>query len=136
MSGLELLEGDWEFDVRHEAVGEVRGRHGFHRLYGGPLLESRSTVDHPDFPDSLAVMVPSDDDGGYDMHWFDSRGKYRVYEMSIEDREWRLFRDNPDPFPQRFIGKISADGNTIDGRWERQEDGAWEVDFEMTYTRR
>ena len=118
-----------------ETFGNVRGRQSCTRLYGGPLLELRSTVDDPVFPDSLSVICPADDDGGFAMHYFDSRGVSRVYEMSLEDRVWRLFRESRDPFPQRFTGTIAADGRTIDGDWERQDDGAWVLDFEMTYRR-
>ena len=42
-------------------------------------------------------------------------------------------------FNQRFIGEFSADGKTIDGRWERGMGAAgdeWELDFPMTYVRK
>jgi hypothetical protein len=135
MSALDALTGEWEFEIEHEDFGRVGGRQSCEPLYGGPLLEIRSTVDKADFPDSLSVICPADDDGGFAMHYFDSRGVRRVYEMSLEDRVWRLFRESRDPFPQRFIGTISDDGRTIAGAWERQDDGAWVVDFEMTYRR-
>ena len=41
-------------------------------------------------------------------------------------------------FNQRFIGELSADGDTIDGRWERGLGAAgdeWELDFPLTYRR-
>ena len=41
-------------------------------------------------------------------------------------------------FNQRFIGKLSEDGDTIDGRWERGLGAAgdeWELDFPLTYRR-
>ena len=59
----------------------------------------------------------------------------RVYEMSIGDRQWKLWRAG-DPFPQRFTATISQDGNTISGRWEKAEDGSnYTTDFNLTYTR-
>ena len=135
MSALNGLIGEWEVEINHENYGSVRGRQSFGPLYGGPLLEVRSTVDNPVFPDSLSVICPADDDGGFAMHYFDSRGVRRVYEMSLEDGVWRLFRESRDPFPQRFTGTIADDGRTIDGAWERQDNGSWVLDFEMTYRR-
>jgi hypothetical protein len=37
---------------------------------------------------------------------------------------------------QRFTGTLSADGDTVDGRWEMSKDGVtWNLDFELTYVR-
>jgi hypothetical protein len=60
--------------------------------------------------------------------------------MSVEDGVWKLWRDEPDfsalDFSQHFAGTFSADGRTIDGRWEICHDGTtWEHDFDLTYTR-
>ena len=34
------------------------------------------------------------------------------------------------------IGTVSADGDTVDARWETSEDGVtWNLDFELTYVR-
>jgi hypothetical protein len=57
----------------------------------------------------------------------------RVYEMGIGDGEWRLWRA-AEPFPQRFTGRLEDDGNTIIGRWEKDEDGEnYETDFDLIY---
>jgi hypothetical protein len=74
------------------------------------------------------------------MHYFDSRGVARTYQMSFTEREWKLWRDRPDlsplDFSQRFTGTLSSDGNTISGRWEISHDGStWEHDFQITYRR-
>ena len=62
-------------------------------------------------------------------------GVCRVYEMSIGDGEWKLWREG-EPFAQRFNAKISDDGNRIEGRWEVAKDGSnWETDFDLVYTR-
>jgi hypothetical protein len=70
----------------------------------------------------------------------DSRGVVRVYQMTIEDGIWRLQRDEPDfsplPFHQRYTGTFSADGQTIEGRWETSGDGRhWELDFGLIYAK-
>ena len=72
--------------------------------------------------------------GTYFQLYADDRGVCRVYEMSIGDGEWRLWREG-EPFDQRFIGRFSADGNRIDGRWEIETDGEWATDFDLVYTR-
>lgn len=32
---------------------------------------------------------------------------HRIYEMTLSDGVWKLWRDAPDPFPQRFTGTFS-----------------------------
>src|SRR5215217_9612530 len=71
--------------------------------------------------------------GTYFQLYSEERGVCRLYEMSIGDGEWKLWREG-EPFPQRFSATISDDGNTIAGRWEKaQEGGRWETDFDLTY---
>jgi hypothetical protein len=40
--------------------------------------------------------------------------------MTLEEGTWTIFREGPD-WPQRYVGRISDNGNTITGRWERGE---------------
>lgn len=51
-----------------------------------------------------------------------TRGIQRIYQMTLSDGVWTLWRDAPDPFPQRFSGTLSEDGPTITGRWEKALD--------------
>jgi hypothetical protein len=70
------------------------------------------------------------------LHYFDSRGVFRVYDMSIDDARWRLWRDAPG-FSQRFIGTFAEGGETINGRWELcQDDVNWNNDLQIDYRRR
>jgi dihydrofolate reductase len=63
----------------------------------------------------------------------DERGVCRVYEMSIGDGRWELWREG-EPFAQRFRATISDNGETIEGRWEKAPEGrTWETDFDLTY---
>src|SRR5438445_8788336 len=65
----------------------------------------------------------------------DERGVCRVYEMSIGDGEWKLWREG-EPFSQRFTATISDAGNTITGRWEIAEDFTnYTTDFDVVYRR-
>jgi hypothetical protein len=58
-----------------------------------------------------------------------------VYEMSLRDNVWKLWRDSPG-FSQRLTGTFSEDGKTITGRWEKSSDGSnREHDFDLTYAK-
>jgi hypothetical protein len=51
-----------------------------------------------------------------------------------------MSRTSPDfsplDFSQRWSGRFSDDGNTIEGAWEISNDGeTWEKDFDLTYRR-
>ncbi|MFZ5892758.1 MAG: hypothetical protein ACOY0T_16990 [Myxococcota bacterium] len=79
--------------------------------------------------------VPGADEPRLCMHYYDSRGVFRVYEASVDAGTWRLWRDAPE-FSQRFTGIVAADGNSISGRWELGEDNvSWRSDLEITYQR-
>jgi len=147
LDDLEVLVGEWAMEAGPPDgppwPGE--GRLSFDWIEGGGFLVQRWTIDLPEAPNGLALIgvgdspvpVGEDDPGdGYRQHYFDSRGVHRVYEMSLEGRTWKLWRDGPGFVPQRFTGEISEDGKTIAGRWEIAEDGEnFETDFDLTYTK-
>jgi len=130
---LDLLVGEWNTKVPGV---EAEGRTTFEWLEGGGFLIERSSVDRPEFPNAICVIGATGPDGGLQQHYFDSRGVARVYDMSLEDGVWTLFREGPD-WPQRYVGELNEDGNTITGSWEAgAELGApLEHDFDLTYTR-
>ena len=73
--------------------------------------------------------------GTYFQLYADDRGVCRVYEMSIDEREWKLWREG-EPFAQRFTGRFEDGGNTIAGRWEAAKDGSnFATDFDLIYRR-
>ncbi len=93
----------------------------------------RSTVDMPEAPDGISIMGCDAANGTYYQLYSDERGVCRVYEMSIGDGQWKLWREG-EPFAQRFAATISDDGNTISGRWEKALVGRmWETDFDLTF---
>jgi hypothetical protein len=95
----------------------------------------RTVVDLPEAPDSLSIIGCDAADGTYFQLYSDERGVCRVYEMSIGNGEWRLWRAG-EPFSQRFAATISENGNAIVGRWEMSEDGInYMPDFDMVYRR-
>lgn len=113
----------------------------------GAFIVLRTVGEPAEVPDSVSVIGGASDGEPQPMHYFDSRGVKRMFVTTVEGSTWTIWRapgedwNGPDGpgFNQRFIGQISADGNTIDGRWERgmgQAGDEWEIDFPLTYVRR
>jgi hypothetical protein len=134
---LEPLVGDWTLDAK-SADGEPwpgGGRVTFEWYASGAHLIQRGTVEHPDAPDNISIIGCDAANGTYFQLYSDERGVCRVYEMTIGNGEWKLWREG-EPFAQRFAATLSDDGNTITGRWEIAEDGAnYTPDFDLTLRR-
>ena len=148
LDDLNQLVGSWALESTHPAFPGlvVRGTAEIGWLEGNRFLMHRARVDHPDFPDSLSIVGDMGSDRvdedpaepaepAWSMHYFDSRGVFRVYQVSIAAGEWRIWRDAP-RFSQRFTGTLAHAGKTIVGQWELcREDGIWNRDLEITYRR-
>lgn len=139
LQDLDALVGEWDTEATHPMLpGTVVRGHGVCEwLDGQRFLIMRARSDHPDFPDSISVIGDTD---GLRMHYFDSRGVARIYQMSFMKGIWKLWRDTADfsplDFAQRFVGTVSDDGRTIDGLWEARHHGTtWEDDVAITYQR-
>ena len=134
---LEALVGDWRMEASPPGgppwPGE--GRVAFELLEEAPLLIQRWQVDLPEAPNGVAVIGCDGMNDTYYQLYTDDRDVQRIYEMSLSDGVWKLWREG-EPFSQRFSGTFSEDDSTIAGRWEtRVGGGGWEVDFDLTYTR-
>lgn len=71
----------------------------------------------------------------YAMHYFDSRGVFRVYDASVDHEAWRLWRDAPG-MSQRFTGVFDEGSDTVTGLWQlRTDDMNWHDDLQITYRR-
>ena len=150
---LNCLVGTWTTEATHPAVPGVvvHGTAIIEWFEGERFLIQHARTDHPDFPDAIAIIgfterdrvdsAPNIDpatgnNAHFRMHYFDSRGVFRVYEVGIDDDSWRLWRDAPG-FSQRFTGMFVDNGDTIVGRWELCRDELhWDNDLEITYRRR
>ena len=113
----------------------IRGTSTFEWLDGRRFVIWRSHYDHAQIPDAITIIGVTD--GLLSMHYFDSRGVYRVYAASLDETTWRFWREASAPdFSQRFTGTFGDDGNTITGRGEMSKDGdAWEDDLALDYRR-
>jgi hypothetical protein len=135
---LDVLVGTWSLEAGPPGGPPWPGEASmaFEWLEGHTFLIQRWTIEMPEAPDGIAIIGAGDEPGAFRQHYFDSRGVHRVYEMTLEDGTWKLWRDATNPFPQRFAGTFSDDGNRITARWEKAEDGeTWTIDFDMTYRR-
>jgi hypothetical protein len=137
LKDMEVLVGDWAIEVIVPSGEQLPGggRCTFEWHDSQAYLVQRSTVASADAPDSVSIIGCDAGNGTYTQLYSDDRGVCRVYEMSLNDNVWRLQRDG-DPFPQRFVGTISADRDAISGRWEKAENGIdFTTDFHLNYRR-
>jgi hypothetical protein len=144
MERLAVFLGEWQVQAVFDgaSVEEGRGTAVFEWMSGSRLMIERTETAHPAAPDTFAVLAENPDHPGeFVQHYFDSRGVVRLYDMTFDGVVWTLARTRPDfsplDFKQRYVGTFSADGDTIDGRWEicEQHDD-WRVDFPLTHRRR
>jgi hypothetical protein len=136
---LEVLVGEWTLEAIPPGGEPWPGgaRITFEWLEGSDkrLLVERSTVEMPEAPNAVCVIGCDAAKGTYYQLYSDDRNVCRIYEMSIGNGEWRIWRDG-DPFAQRFKATISDDGNRIEARWEAAKDGTnWETDFDLVFRR-
>jgi hypothetical protein len=152
MKALDRLVGTWTTEATHPAMPGVvvRGTAIIEWLEGEKFLIQRARNDHPDFPDSIAIIGYTEQDRvdparapepspadqrPLTMHYFDSRGVFRVYDTRIDSQALRFQRMAPG-FSQRFTGTLADGGDTIDGLWQMSEDDAsWTDDLKITYRR-
>ena len=134
---LEAFVGEWTLEAGPPdgPPWPGGGRVSFEWIEGAPLMIERSHVDLPEAPDAVMVIGCDGMTGTYYQLYTDERDVQRIYEMSLDEGVWKLWRDG-EPFSQRFTGRFSKDGRSIVGRWETAEDGGrWTIDFDLTYTK-
>ena len=134
---LEPLIGEWALEAIPPGgepwPGEAHASIEWHESRSFVVMRSRA--DLPAAPNTISIIGCDAANGTYYQLYSDDRGVCRVYEMTIDESEWRLWREG-EPFAQRFTGRFDDGGNTIAGRWELAEDGkSFETDFELIYRR-
>ena len=144
LARLDVLVGDWEMEATFDAgyfgdgspaMTARGGRTVFEWLEGRFFLLQRFTVENPGAPSGLSVIAASGDADAFTQHYYDSRGVARVYQMTLRQGTWTIWREAPG-FWQRYTGQISSDGAAITGAWEGSADGqAWKHDFGLNYVK-
>ncbi len=113
----------------------VHGQATFEWLAEGALLVWRSAWERPGPPSAVSVIGHDDMLEACSLLYSDERGVARIYQTSLEDGVWKLWRESPG-FSQRMAGTFSADGRTLTVHGELSRDGShWEQDLDVTYTR-
>lgn len=147
MTEFEPLIGEWHArgEIPIEPPIKISGEAKIERL--GAFLVFRSVSEPAEVPDTISIIGGAAEGEPQPMRYFDSRGVERLYQTTLEGSTWKIWRapgedwngPNGPGFNQRFIGDISADGRTIEARWERGMGAAgdeWEIDFPITYIRK
>jgi hypothetical protein len=135
LRALEPLVGEWTVEAKGPdgQAWPGQGQASFQWHPSRAHLVQRISTDVPGAPDSTSIIGCDAANGDFVQLYSDERGVCRIYSMRIDGSEWILERAG-DPFPQRFVGKISSDARTISGHWEKAEDGAdFAIDFYLTY---
>jgi hypothetical protein len=137
---LEILVGDWDMELSNASFlpspsDTVKGHVSFEWLEDGAFLMMYMGNKPMGTPDAMWLISRDESTSSYTVLYYDTRKVSRVYEMSMSDGTWKIWRNSPD-FSQRFDGKFSDDGDIITAHWEKSSDGStWEHDFDVTYTK-
>jgi hypothetical protein len=116
-----------------ERRGRAAGRVTFKWDASGAHLLQHGTAELPEAPDNVSIIGCDAANGTYFQLYSDERGVCRIYEMSIGNGEWKLWREG-EPFSQCFTATFRDDGNMITGRCEIGEDGTnYTTDFDLIY---
>jgi hypothetical protein len=150
---LDRLVGTWTTEATHPDVPGVvvHGTTTMEWLDGKQFLIVRSDTDHPQFPGAICVIGDTEQDRVADgggtappgdanrplrMHYFDTRGVYRLNDASIDETAWKWWREAAG-FSQRFTGTFADGGSTIVGQSQlRRDDVTWKDDLKITYRRK
>jgi len=130
---FEALIGEWQTTGSHPYFPgvELHGRTSFEWIEGGAFLLMRSELDHPEFPDGMAILGSDDAAGTFYMLYFDERGVSRKQDVTITESQLTWWRDDPH-FSQRYTMDITRDTLVSYGEMSRQGD-PWEKDLSLTY---
>jgi hypothetical protein len=135
---FDVLIGDWTVVGSHPQLPSVvHGHSSFEWLREGALLVWRFNWEQGQgIPSAFNVIGHDDAFEPCSMLYTDERGVARIYQMTLADGVWKMWRNSPD-FSQRMTGTFSDDGNTITCHGQMSHDGStWETDLSTTFTRK
>jgi len=139
------LAGRWTTEATHPYLpgAVIHGSSDIEWLEGERFLIYRTSYDHPDIPDSISIIGDTD---GLHMHYFDTRGVHRIYDVTVTDDGWEMAMDRDAPagsfaspderFSQRMRYTFEDDDRTMTGKGRlSHDDVTWEDDLQITYRR-
>src|SRR5438067_6396652 len=86
------LVGRWSTEATHPGLpgAIISGSSEIEWLEGEQFLIYRSSYDHPDIPDSISIIGDTD---GLQMHYFDTRGVHRIFNVTVTSNGWEMMMD-------------------------------------------
>ena len=139
------LIGRWTTDATHPYLpgAAIRGSGEIEWLDGERFLVFRSSYDHPEIPNAISIIGDTD---GLRMHYFDSRGVHRIYEVTVSKDGWEITMSRHAPagsfasadgaFSQRLRFSFEDQDRTMSGKGRLSHDDVnWEDDLQITYQR-
>jgi hypothetical protein len=138
LQDLGFLAGTWTMELSNASFlpdpkAVVRGNVSFEWFDHGDFLVMRQGA-KGGTPYATWFIGRDQDSADYTVLYIDDRRVSRVYAMSLQKGEWRIWRNSPG-WSQRFIGKLSKDKKTITGLWENKTGSKWTRDFDVKYLR-
>jgi hypothetical protein len=139
LQDLQDLIGIWQMEMTNvssfpDSSTIIKGEATIDWFEGGDFVILRQGVKEIE-PWATWFIGRDKDSKNYTVLYLDDTQSSRVYEMSLENRVWKIWRKTPE-FIQRFTGEISQDSSHITGYWENSVDATtWTHDFDLTYTK-
>jgi hypothetical protein len=134
---FDVLVGKWSMVGTHPYLpSAVNGHSSFEWLRDGALLAWHFNWEPGQgIPNAYSIIGHDDAAEPCSMLYTDERGVARIYQMTLADGVWKMWRNSPG-FSQRMTGTFSSGGQTISWQGELSEDGStWEPDLSVTFTR-
>jgi len=140
LAGLTPLVGDWVMELHRASFlpdpeTKLTGTVAIDWTEGGAAMVMRQG--DREHPQSATWIIGRDEsDTGYRVMYADGRGVSRIYDMSFDWPQWRMWRATAD-FSQRYEATIDDDGLVVRGYWQKSFDAGttWEHDFNIDYVR-
>ncbi len=134
---FDILIGKWDMVGTHPVFSsKAHGYSSFEWLVKETLLVWRFNWKQPGPPSAVSIIGHDDTSKICSMLYSDERGVARIYQMSLENGIWKMWRESSG-FSQRMIGKFSNDKKTIAVKGELSRDNSnWEKDLDVTYVKR
>ena len=131
------LAGRWATEAIHPAVPDmvITGSSQVEWLEGERFLLYRTHYDHPDFPDAHSIIGDTD---GLRLHYFDARGVYRLFEVTVAADGWAIAMGlhGDQPFAQRVTYVFERADQVMSGQGQLSYDGVnWDDDLKIRYRR-
>jgi hypothetical protein len=132
----ETFVGDWELTITNQwwldDPSTVTSRTATCEWLGDSFIRLQAEFDGE--PTWDFVFGRNDARDHFVVLYHDERGVLRVFELTLDDGSWIMFRTDPD-FHQRLVGRV--EGDRIIGHADASDDQGvtWRKDFDLIFAR-